>query len=74
MPAFTRTVTPFLRSARSALQHSQSINPLQQTLRSKGAATSFTRAYAAAFERTKPHVNIGGFRYEEAEFRIDFDL
>ncbi|KAH8668265.1 putative elongation factor Tu, mitochondrial [Tricladium varicosporioides] len=61
MPAFVRTVTPFLRTARSAWLSGNSVNPLQQALRGqKGASlVNGARTYAAAFERSKPHVNIG---------------
>jgi elongation factor Tu len=61
MPAFARSVTPFLRTARFALQQGNAVSPLQHALRGqKGAAVLNTaRCYATAFERTKPHVNIG---------------
>jgi elongation factor Tu len=56
MPVF-RTVAPFLRTARSVLQ-TTSVSPL---LRSRAGASVLNgaRTYAAVFERTKPHVNIG---------------
>jgi len=61
MPAFARTITPFLQTARSALQSGNSVNPLRYALQRQNGASviNATRAYAAAFERTKPHVNIG---------------
>jgi elongation factor Tu len=61
MPVFVRTVAPFLRTARSALQQGNSVSPLRHALsRQNGAAVlNAARAYAVAFERTKPHVNIG---------------
>ena len=61
MPTFARSVAPFLRTARSALQQGNSISPLQHALqRQNGAAVlSAARTYATVFERTKPHVNIG---------------
>ncbi|KAI9736587.1 MAG: translation elongation factor Tu [Claussenomyces sp. TS43310] len=61
MSAFARTVTPFVRTARSSLLRSNGVNPLQSTLRTKSGAQVFDayRSYATAFERTKPHVNVG---------------
>ncbi|CAG8953261.1 hypothetical protein HYFRA_00003465 [Hymenoscyphus fraxineus] len=61
MPAFARSVTPFLRTARSSWLQGSTVSPLQHALRGqKGAAVLNTaRTYATAFERTKPHVNIG---------------
>jgi len=61
MPAFARTVSPFLRTARSALLQGNAVSPLRFALqRQNGAAViNAARTYAAAFERTKPHVNIG---------------
>jgi elongation factor Tu len=64
MPVFVRTVAPFLRTARSALQQGNSVSPLRHALlrNQKGAAVlNAARSYAVAFERTKPHVNIGMF-------------
>merc|ERR1712225_74635 len=62
MPAFSRTLTPFLRTARSALQQGNSVSPLQHALRRRNGGASVlnaARSYATAFERTKPHVNVG---------------
>jgi hypothetical protein len=60
MLAFVRTVTPFLRTARSALYQGNAVSPLQHALRPQnGTQVNACRAYAAVFERTKPHVNIG---------------
>lgn len=61
MPAFVRSVAPFLRTARFALQQGTSVNPLQTALLSRNGASvvNGARTYAAAFQRTKPHVNIG---------------
>lgn len=58
---FARSVLPFLRTARSALQQGNSVSPLQHALRRQNGASvlNAARAYATAFERTKPHVNIG---------------
>jgi elongation factor Tu len=61
MSAFARTITPFIKTARSALLHGNSVSPLQHALRRKNGAQVINafRSYAVAFERTKPHVNIG---------------
>lgn len=62
MSAFARTVSPFLRTARAALQQGNSVSPLQHALRRQNGAQVLDayRTYATAtFERTKPHVNIG---------------
>jgi hypothetical protein len=61
MPAFVRTVAPFLRTARSALQQGNSVSPLRHALRRQSGASflNAARTYATVFERTKPHVNIG---------------
>jgi hypothetical protein len=60
MPVFVRTVTPFLRTVRSALYQGNAVSPLQHALhRQNRAQVNACRAYAAVFERTKPHVNIG---------------
>jgi elongation factor Tu len=62
MSAFARTVSPFLRTARAALQQGKSVSPLQLALQRQNGA-QFLNAYrtyaTATFERTKPHVNIG---------------
>lgn len=57
MSAFART---FMRSSRAALRVRSGVNPLQSTLGLNGSS-QFVRNYAAAFERNKPHVNIGAF-------------
>ncbi|KIN04862.1 hypothetical protein OIDMADRAFT_157288 [Oidiodendron maius Zn] len=61
MPVFGRSITPFVRTARSALQLGNSVNPLHNALRRQNAVAfvNATRSYAAVYERTKPHVNIG---------------
>ena len=61
MSVFARSVTPFLRTARSALQQGNSVSPLQHALRRQNESSIFNaaRTYATVFERTKPHVNIG---------------
>ena len=51
----------FLRTGRAAFARSSASNPIQQALGVKGA-TRYAQAYrnyATAFERSKPHVNIG---------------
>jgi elongation factor Tu len=55
--SFART---FLQTAR-AVRAGHSINPVQQALsaRSQAQFVHAARCYATAFERTKPHVNIG---------------
>ncbi|XXH00664.1 hypothetical protein Hte_007014 [Hypoxylon texense] len=60
MSAFTRSLAPFLRASRHSLTGSTA-NPLQFAVRQQNvaAALNITRSYAAVFERTKPHVNIG---------------
>jgi len=61
MPAFGRPVAPFLRTARSALHQGNTVNPVHHALRRQNAVAfvNATRSYAAVYERTKPHVNIG---------------
>jgi GTPase len=52
--SFVRTLAATSR----ALRQQSSINPLQSALRGQAFVNS-ARTYATAFERTKPHVNIG---------------
>jgi hypothetical protein len=60
MPVFVRSVAPFVRTARSALHQGNSVSPWRALGRQNGASIlNGTRTYAAVFERTKPHVNIG---------------
>ncbi|KAF2087810.1 translation elongation factor Tu [Saccharata proteae CBS 121410] len=58
MSAFTRA---FLRTTRAALRQQSGVNPVQTALGAQGRAQYLgqVRNYAAAFERNKPHVNIG---------------
>lgn len=58
MAIFAQTV---LRTGRLALSRAGASNPIQQALGYQGAAkyASAYRNYATAFERSKPHVNIG---------------
>ncbi|MCJ1321356.1 translation elongation factor Tu [Xylographa vitiligo] len=56
MPAFTRSLTPLLRTGRCALRQQKGVNPVQQVFtRDRNSV----RGLATVFERTKPHVNIG---------------
>lgn len=59
MSAFAQA---FLRTSRAALRHQNTLNPVQQALGRQGGAryVAACRSYATAFERSKPHVNIGG--------------
>jgi GTPase len=52
--SFVRTLAATSR----ALRQQSSINPLQSALRGQAFVNS-ARTYATAFERNKPHVNIG---------------
>ncbi len=54
MAAFARSLRPFLGATVSATR--QSINPVQRVF---GKEAIGVRGLATAFERTKPHVNIG---------------
>ncbi|CAF9906729.1 MAG: translation elongation factor Tu [Gomphillus americanus] len=56
MPAFSRSITPLLRTSRLVLQRQNCLNPVERALIGN---TNSLRAYATAFKRTKPHVNIG---------------
>ncbi|KAI5205161.1 translation elongation factor Tu [Aureobasidium subglaciale] len=47
----------FLRTSRVALRSNGAVNPVQAAWGPRGGA--YMRNYATAFERTKPHVNIG---------------
>lgn len=47
----------FLRTSRAALRSNGAANPVQAAWGSRGGA--YMRNYATAFERNKPHVNIG---------------
>ncbi|KAI1852415.1 hypothetical protein JX265_011048 [Neoarthrinium moseri] len=62
MSAGLRTLAPFLRASRQSLRAGSTANPLQYSLkRSQNvtAALNIARSYAAVYERSKPHVNIG---------------
>ena len=47
----------FLRTSRAALRSNGAANPVQAAWGPRGGA--YMRNYATAFERNKPHVNIG---------------
>ena len=47
-----------MRTARAAIKQGNSVSPLAQALQRRNGVDAM-RAYAAVFERTKPHVNIG---------------
>lgn len=53
----------FLRTSRLALRNNKAVNPLQQALGVQGSSkyVAGVRGYAAAFQRDKPHVNIGAY-------------
>ncbi|KAK4137881.1 translation elongation factor Tu [Trichocladium antarcticum] len=58
MVASLRTIVPLLRTARLSLRHTQSpLVSLQRETRTP--VLNFARSYAAVYQRTKPHVNIG---------------
>ncbi|KAL7625712.1 translation elongation factor Tu [Parahypoxylon ruwenzoriense] len=62
MSASLRTLAPFLRASRHSLRSGSAANPLQFAVRRQqnvAAALNITRSYAAVYERTKPHVNVG---------------
>lgn len=58
MSAFAQA---FLRTGRAALARGSYQNPVQRALGVNGSVkyTAACRNYATAFERSKPHVNIG---------------
>jgi elongation factor Tu len=60
MSAAFRSVAPFLRTARHGLRNGR-VNPLQSAFKPQNTSgmLNIYRSYAAVFERTKPHVNIG---------------
>jgi len=51
----------FLRTSRLVVRNNKAVNPLQQALGVQGSSkyVAGVRGYAAAFQRDKPHVNIG---------------
>uniref|UniRef100_A0A093XNZ1 Elongation factor Tu n=1 Tax=Talaromyces marneffei PM1 TaxID=1077442 RepID=A0A093XNZ1_TALMA len=56
MAGITRSVNLLLRSSRSSLLRPRAANPVHHVLSSERYAA---RSFATAFERTKPHVNVG---------------
>jgi hypothetical protein len=62
MPTFTHSVAPFLRAGRIALRRPTASNPLLEAIgRGQNAVpiVNACRGMAVAFQRKKPHVNIG---------------
>lgn len=63
MSSISRTANLFLRTSRSSLLRPRAVNPVQHVfLKDRVAA----RGLATAFERTKPHVNIGMQAFPDA--------
>ena len=56
MVALTRSLTPLLRTTRLAVRQAKGLNPVQQVF---GRDANGVRCLATAFDRSKPHVNIG---------------
>ena len=56
MVVLTRSLTPLLRTTRLAVRQQKGINPIQQVF---GKDANGARCLATAFDRSKPHVNIG---------------
>ena len=56
MSAFTRSLSAFSRTSKLTFRSQGALNPVHRIFTQD---TRTARAYATAFERTKPHVNIG---------------
>ncbi len=56
MVVLTRSLVPLLRTTRLAVRQQKGINPIQQVF---GKDANGVRCLATAFDRSKPHVNIG---------------
>jgi elongation factor Tu len=56
MSSISRTANLLLRSSKASLLRPRAINPVQHVFGNNKLAA---RGLASAFERTKPHVNIG---------------
>lgn len=56
MSSISRTANFFLRTSRASLLRPRAVNPVQHVFMKDRVAA---RGMATAFERTKPHVNIG---------------
>ena len=56
MSTLSRSIVPFIRTSRLAVRQQKGINPVQQVF---GRDLNGARGLATAFQRTKPHVNIG---------------
>jgi len=54
--AFSRSVSSLLRTSRHLVAPARGVNPVNRVF---GHDRFAARAYATAFERTKPHVNVG---------------
>ncbi|KAI9683938.1 MAG: translation elongation factor Tu [Trizodia sp. TS-e1964] len=62
MSSISRTVTPFLRFGRGCLRNQRDASPLKLVLSQSQRGPQFiaaSRGLATAFERNKPHVNVG---------------
>ena len=59
MAGITRSVNLLLRSSRSSLLRPRAANPVHHVLSNERYAA---RSFATAFERTKPHVNVGEYK------------
>jgi hypothetical protein len=61
-----RSVSPFVRTGRIFFQRPSGLNALERCVLKNNnglPAYNIVRTYAAAFERTKPHVNIGQYNH-----------
>ncbi|KAJ9196758.1 hypothetical protein DTO166G4_4485 [Paecilomyces variotii] len=56
MSSISRSINLLLRSSRSSLLRPRAVNPIHHVFANERLAA---RGFATAFERTKPHVNIG---------------
>ncbi len=61
--AFSRSVTSLLRTSRHVVTPARGVNPVTKVW---GHDRFGARTYAAVFERTKPHVNIGKWNVNSA--------
>ncbi len=56
MVVLNRSLAPLLRTTRLAVRQQKGISPIQQVF---GKDANGVRCLATAFDRSKPHVNIG---------------
>lgn len=56
MVVLTRSLAPLLRTTRLAVRQQKGLNPVEQVF---GRDANGVRCLATAFDRSKPHVNIG---------------